>query len=273
MRHGSTSPRRSTTMSSRIGLRVILVFIALFFDRVGFAASMVVFDFDQIHSQSKKGITGSDIEAYMEGLFGSDISVSRNTTAVNNNGAISNSSQRLSETLTGSDSYLKVGKGKGTSGITIDFGDNPIDSFSVDFRLFKRAKNFSILADGVVINQQVLTKSQRKTGLAGHQNAYFFDAPVHTLQFVGVNKKSFAIDNLAINIPLDEGDAILSASGFVLTTDVPFGIENPFVGSFVNPFTDTIVLNQVTAVPEASSLLMLAVGLCGAWFSRRLNSL
>jgi hypothetical protein len=36
------------------------------------------------------------------------------------------------------------------------------------------------LADGVVINQQVLSKSQRKTGLAGHQNAYFFDSAVHT---------------------------------------------------------------------------------------------
>jgi hypothetical protein len=256
-------------MSTTFTWRGLFVLILLLADSRAFAASMVLFDFDQIHSQSTKGVTGSDIEAYMEGLFGSDISVSRNTTAVNNNGTISNSSQRLSETLAGSNSYLKVGKGKGTSGITIDFGDNPIDSFSVDFQLFKRAKNFSILADGVVINQQVLSKSQRKTGLTGHQNAYFFDAPVHTLQFVGVNKKSFAIDNLVINIPLDEGGAILSASGVVLTTDVPFGVEN----SLVNPFTDTIILNQVTAVPEASSLLMLAVGLSGAWFSRRLSSL
>jgi hypothetical protein len=154
-------------MWSRIALRAILVLIALFSDRASFAASMVLFDFDQIHSQSKKGVTGSDIEAYMEGLFGSDISVSRNTTAVNDNGTISNSSQRLSDTRTGSNSYLKVGRGKGTSGITIDFGDNPIDSFSVDFQLFKRAKNFSILADGVVINQHILSKSQRKTGWLG----------------------------------------------------------------------------------------------------------
>jgi hypothetical protein len=134
--------------------------------------------------------------------------------------------------------------------------------------MFKRAKNFTILADGVVINQQTLSKAERKTGLAGHQSDFFFDTPVQTLQFVGKNKKSFAIDNLVINIPLDEGGAILSGSGFVLTTDVPFGIENPFVGS-----SDTIILNQVTTVPEAASLLMLAVGLCGTWFSRRLNSL
>ena len=237
-------------MSRRIALRVIFVLIALCLDRAGFAASMVLFDFDQIHSESKKGVNAFDVEAYMEGLFGSDITLSQKTTAVN--------------------SSLKVGKGKGASAITIDFGDSPIDSFSVDFQLLKKAKNFTILADGVAINQQILSKSQRKTGFAGHQNAYFFDTPVHTLQFVGINKKSFAIDNLVINIPLDEGGAIRSGSGFGLTTDVPFGLENPFVGSFVNPFTDTIILNQVTAVPEAASLLMLAVGLCGACFSRRL---
>jgi len=40
-------------MSRRIALRVILVLIALFLDRSGFAASMVLFDFDQIHTESK----------------------------------------------------------------------------------------------------------------------------------------------------------------------------------------------------------------------------
>src|SRR6266508_6460067 len=241
------------TMSKRISWTVLCFLTVLIYDRPAFADGMVLFDFDQIQSQSKKGVNASDVEAYMEGLFGSAVSVSQNTTAVN--------------------SFLKVGKGNGASGITIDFGANPIDSFSVDFQLFKNAKSFTILADGVVINQQILSKAQRKAGLTGHQSSYFFDTPVHTLQFVGINKKSFAIDNLVINIPLDEGGEIMSASGFVLTTDVPFGIENPFVGSSVNPFTDTIILNQVTAVPEAASLLKLAVGLCGAWFSRRLIAL
>jgi hypothetical protein len=218
--------------------RSLVFFVTVwFFEPSAFASSMVVFDFDDIYSQSKK-VNATDIEAYMEGLFGSDLSVSRNTTAIGSIGG--NSLNLLHSSSAGlNNGYLKVGKGKG-AGIIIDFGDNPIDSFSVDFRLLKRAKNFTILADGVVINQQTLSKAERKAGLAGHQSDFFFDTPVHTLQFVGKNKKSFAIDNLVINIPVDEGGAIL------------------------NSFTDTIILNQVTAVPESSSLLMLAVGLCGA---------
>jgi hypothetical protein len=207
---------------------------------------MVLFDFNQIHSQSKKGVNASDVEAYMEGLFGSDISVSQNTTAGN--------------------SFLKVGKGNGASGITIDFGANPIDSFSVDFQLFKKAKSFMILADGVVINQQTLSKAQRKAGLTGHQSSYFFDTPVHTLQFVGLQKKSFAIDNLAINIPYDESESDPNEHGSNSSGDSPPG--------GAGAAGDSIITNQVTAaVPEPSSLLMLAIGLCAAWFSRRVLAL
>jgi hypothetical protein len=255
-------------MSRRIALRVFFVLIALCFYRAGFAASMVLFDFDHLHSDSKKGITAPAIEAYMEGLFGSDISVSRNTTAVNNNGTITNFSQRLSETLGGSDSYLKVGKGKGPSGITIDFGNSPIESFAVDFQLFKKAKSFTILADGVVINQQTLSKAQRKTGLAGHQNAYFFDTPVQMLQFVGVNKKSFAIDNLVINIPLPT-DEELDASDSNENGNNSSGNSLPSGGGTGGE--NSIITNLVIAdVPEPSSLLMLVMGLGGAWLSRRL---
>jgi hypothetical protein len=154
-----------------------------------------------------------------------------------------------------------VGKGKG-AGIIIDFGDNPIDSFSVDFRMFKRAKNFTILADGVVINQQTLSKAERKAGLAGHQSDFFFDTPVQTLQFVGLGKKSFAIDNLVINIPLPGGEES--------DDDPPAGggsVDNPTGGGIdINQVGGDIDINQVA---EPSSLLMLAVGLCGALLSLR----
>ena len=74
--------------------------------------------------------------------------------------------------------FLKVGKGRG-AGISFDFGENPINSFSVDWFLRKGGKSFTILADGVVINRQTLTKTQKKAGLSGHQDSYFFDDPVH----------------------------------------------------------------------------------------------
>jgi hypothetical protein len=69
-------------MMPKILIRILL-FLAtvLFFAPSAFANSMVLFDFDDIHSQ-KKNVKAADIEAYMEGLFGADLSVSRNTTAI-----------------------------------------------------------------------------------------------------------------------------------------------------------------------------------------------
>jgi hypothetical protein len=235
-------------MMPKIMIRTLLFFLTvLFFEASAFANSMVLFDFDDIHSP-KKNIKAVDIEAYMEGLFGADISISSNTKAIR-----SSSSNLLHSSAAGFNSgYLTVGSGKG-AGITIDFGDNPIDSFSVDFRMLKRAKTFSILADGVLINQQTLSKAERKAGLVGHQNDFFFDTPVHQLQFVGLSKKSFAIDNLVINIPLPGGEG---------PSDPPGGgpSDPPGGGGIID----------INTVPEPSSLLMLAVGLFGALLSRRL---
>jgi PEP-CTERM motif len=253
----------------KVLIRTLLFFLTvLFFQPSAFAASMVVFDFDDIHSQSKKGVNAVDIEAYMQGLFGADLSVSRNTTAIGSIGGTS--SNLLHSSSAGlNNGYLKVGKGKGT-GIIIDFGDNPIDSFSVDFRIFKRAKNFSILADGVVINQLTLSKAERKTGIAGHQDDFFFDTPVHQLQFVGLGKKSFAIDNLIINIPLPGGENNDQPGGEGLIDPPGGGIGNDQPGGEgpIDPPGGGIGITQVE-VTEPSSLLMLAVGLCGALFSRR----
>jgi hypothetical protein len=99
--------------------------------------------------------------------------------------------------------------------------------------------------------------------LTGHQSSYFFDTPVHILQFVGLQKKSFAIDNLAINIPYDESESGPNENG------------NNSSGIFIaaQGLGDDIVnVNQVTAdVSEPSSLLMLAMGLYGALVSRRVR--
>jgi hypothetical protein len=237
-------------MSKRILGSGLLFLAVLFADRPALAASMVLFNFDQIQSHSKKGANASDVEAYMEGLFGSDITLSQKTSAVN--------------------SSLKVGKGKGAPAITIDFGANPIDSFSVDFQLFKKAKKFTILADGFVINQQTLSKAQRKAGLTGHQGSYFFDTPVHTLQFVGLQKKSFAIDNLVINIPLPTDEELDDLDNLDEESDSDSNGNNSS-GSSV-PDGAGADGDSTTAVPEPSSLLMLAVGLYGVLVSRSLRA-
>ena len=217
--------------------------LVLFSQRAVFA-DMVSFDFDNISGQGKKGPKAGDIEAYMEGLFGSNITVSLNTGFGKNGG----------------NGFLRAGKGRG-AGFTIDFGDNPIDSFSVDWFLRKGGKNFTILADGEVINQQLLTKAQSKVGSYGSQGSYFFDEPVQQLQFIGRKKKSFSIDNLKINIPLgedeDPADSESNENGALLSgNDLPG--YNPPAGDI-----------GAAAVPEVSSILMLLLGLCGTWMSRR----
>jgi PEP-CTERM motif len=228
------------------------------------AMSTVIFDFDEVPLPYRKTPGGSLVEVYMEGLYGSDVSVSSKTSAAHG-ASILNS-------LDLDNSYLKIGKGKGPSAIVINFVDDPIDSFSVDFKLFKKAKNFSILADGQLISMDTLSKAQRKTGLSG-EKIFFFDSPVHTLEFIGKSKKSFAIDNLVVD--LSSGDHT-SGGGIIETLDLrPFeetelpsddnnNEENAPVPTFITPnFIDSPSLDQV-AVPEPSSFLLLLFGFAAA---------
>lgn len=228
-------------------------------------ADMVSFDFDEIHSQSKKGPNASAIELYMEGLFGEDISLSHN--------AAIGKTRAGAYALGISNGYLTTGKGRG-SGIALDFGDNPIHSFSVDWLLRKGGKSFTILADGVVVTQQALSKAQKKSGISGHLDSYFFDSPVHRLEFIGSKKKSFGIDNLVINIPTDEENEELDNSneqneGGPNENNNPSGDYLP-IGLLDTPTGGDNLTQLTAAVPEPSSLLMLMLGLCGAWASRKI---
>src|SRR5262245_37603464 len=236
-------------MSRGLASGIFLTLVVLLPNSAAISSPMVVFDFDAIQSLSKKAATAAGVQAYMEELFGADILVSQKTAAVN--------------------SSLMIGKGKGAPAISLDFGDNRINSFAVDYQLFKRAKSFTILADGDVVTLQTPSKSERKAGLSGQQTAIFFDNPVQTLQFIGKNKKSFAIDNLIINIPLTDDGAQLNDSDIYhgdISTD-PADLQSTnstrslIDGNLASVATPLGVSQAIAAVPEASSLPLLIIGL------------
>lgn len=78
-----------------------------------------------------------------------------------------------SASLHGNEAYLKVGRGRGPSGITLDFGTNPINSFNVDWRIFKGGKSFTILADprpAAELEQKTVGPVMRLTAMAEANN-------------------------------------------------------------------------------------------------------
>ena len=221
------------------------------------ATSTVMFDFDDVAPSSRQSAGGPQIEVYMEGLYGSNVTVSQKTSAV-----------RGASILDPADldnSYLQLGKGKRAQAIVIHFDDDPIDSFSIDFKLFKKAKNFSIYADGELISLDALSKAEKKKGMSG-QKTIFFDTPVHTLEFVG-KKKSFAIDNLVVDLPEEEETSagiILQQQNPTLPSDTN-STENGTGPNFIpNNETNRAIESQVAAVPEPSSLVLLAFGFAAA---------
>jgi len=120
----------------------------------------------------------------MEGIYGSDITVGPGVQAAN--------------------SALTNGKGK-NGGISLTFGADPIDSFAVDWGVQKGGRGIIIVADGVIIYQHLLTKSEKKTGLLGHFDPFIFDQPIQTLQFIGMKKTKLTIDNLEVNFQQGDG--------------------------------------------------------------------
>ena len=87
---------------------------------------------------------------------------------------------------------------------------------------------------------------------------FFFDKPIHTLEFIGINGSKIGIDNLAVNLSQSSGDAVnLSQPSEDLEGQL--GAEE--------------AASQVASVPEPSSLLMLGVGFVAvSWLSRRFSA-
>jgi hypothetical protein len=177
-------------MPNRFWWAIFFLLGILLLDRIVFA-EMTLFDFNEVPTSPKRRANNYvAVESYMEGLFGSDITVSQGTTAVMGMGYLGTS-----------DAFLLNGKGR-NSGLVLSFGSSPINSFAVDWEVFKKGTGIIIKADGVVIYQDLLTKSEKKTGIMDHLAPVYFGSPIHTLEFIGLGKTRIGIDNLAVNIPL-----------------------------------------------------------------------
>ena len=223
-------------MKSSLWSSLFLLFSICPFNHVVFADSF--FDFDEINAPKKKSTHSAAIDSYMERLYGSDITVGPRAQVGNSSGNHGRAAAGFSPP---SDSFLKNGNGR-NSGITLSFDASPISSFSVDSQVFKRGVGIIIKADGVIIYQHLLTKAEKRSGIMESIDPFFFDKPIHTLEFIGINRTKIGIDNLEVN---------LSQAG---DPEDQLGAEEASQAS----------------VPEPSSLLMLGVGfLAASWFSRR----
>jgi PEP-CTERM motif len=212
-------------MLHRFCSAMFLLLGVIFFERPAFA-EMTLFDFNQLQPTSKHQASSyMTIQSYMEDLYGSQITVSQGTTAAI--GSLAASEMiflgGLAPSVSSSDTFLLNGKGK-NSGLTLSFGNSPINSFAVGWEVFKKGSGITIKADGVVIFQELLTKSQRKTGVSEYLAPIFFDHPIHTLEFIGVRKSKIGIDNLAVNITLP-GDDSEDSSPALPFTDSGHGRE------------------------------------------------
>jgi len=223
-------------MKSSLWSSLFLVLSIFLFNHPVHADSF--FDFDEINAPKKKSTHSAAIDSYMERLYGSDITVGPRAQVVNSSGNHGRAAAGFSPP---SDSFLKNGNGR-NSGITLSFDASPISSFSVDSQVFKRGVGIIIKADGVIIYQHLLTKAEKRSGIMESIDPFFFDKPIHTLEFIGINRTKIGIDNLEVN---------LSQAG---DPEDQLGAEEASQAS----------------VPEPSSLLMLGVGfLAASWFSRR----
>jgi hypothetical protein len=171
-----------------------LLLTIFLYNQAVFADSL--FDFNEINAPKKKKQHAAAIDAYMENLYGSEITVGPRTLLAGMPGTAASLSPA-------SGTFLKNSGGK-NSGITLSFDASPISSFAADSQVFKRGVGIIVKADGVIVYQHLLTKAEKRSGIMESIDPILFDTPVHTLEFIGMKRTKIGIDNLRVNLTEDQ---------------------------------------------------------------------
>jgi len=148
------------------------------------AASTICFNFDEL----VRGSSPAAIEAYMESIYGSDITVL-------------NAVARKGNRELGPDSYVQNNPGRGEPWFSFSFNEVPITSVSFDWAVDKSA--FHVLAAFVDDEDEDeefidIFSEDWKWRRSGKSGTIYFDSPVKTLKFTGSFLGKIQIDNLCV---------------------------------------------------------------------------